>query len=134
MKAKKKRVKKATMMPSYYWPGPTRLYDPHVDCGAVLMCGEHAKALVLAVADALRHGGHDEVMRDRMVTAAGILNATFRLGIEQAGEPLEPGTMVTWAGSRWKVVEWQPENGIGGAYWLRNRRGEDAVAGPEEIE
>lgn len=130
MKTKKKRP----AAPSYFWPGPTRLYDADVDAGAVLMCGEHARALVLAVADALRHGDHDEVMRDRMVTAVGILNATFRLGVERAGKRLKPGTMVTWGGSRWKVVEWQPENGIGGAYWLRNRKGEDAVAGPDEIE
>lgn len=46
---------------------------------------------------------------------------------------LEPGTAVRWGGRRWTVVEWQPHNGVGGAYWLRNQKGEDGVAGPEEV-
>lgn len=65
----------------YHWPGPMRLYDSDVDAGAVLLCGEHARAIVLAVADSLRHGKHDDVTRGRMVTAVAVLNETFRLGI-----------------------------------------------------
>jgi hypothetical protein len=133
------KTKKATKNPQavegfgYYWPGPMRLYDADVDAGAVLLCGEHAKALVLAVADALRSGDHDDATRRHMVTAVGILNTTFRLGIGDS-DRLKPGTMVRWAGGgRWRVIEWQPHNGIGGAYWLRNQKGEDAVAGPEEV-
>jgi hypothetical protein len=49
-------------------------------------------------------------------------------------ERLPPGSNVKWCGSRWVVVEWQECNGDGGSYWLRNRRGDDAVAGPDEIE
>lgn len=45
----------------------------------------------------------------------------------------KPGTAVTWAGKKWTVVEWQPQNGIGGSYWLRNAKGQSAVAGPEEV-
>jgi hypothetical protein len=70
----------STPMP---WPGPTRLYDPEVDAGAVLLTGEQARAVVLAIADALTNGGHDEATRQRMVSAAEVLNHTFRLGIEQ---------------------------------------------------
>ena len=81
--AKKKRQtgKKATAEFGYFWPGPMRLYDSDVDAGAVLLCGEHARAIVLAVADSLRHGKHDDVTRGRMVTAVAVLNETFRLGI-----------------------------------------------------
>jgi hypothetical protein len=46
---------------------------------------------------------------------------------------LEPGTAVTWGGSRWTVKEWQPDNGIDGAYWLKNAKGESAVAGADEV-
>ena len=35
-------------MSGVYWPGPTRLYDPVVDCGAVLLTGGQAQALVKA--------------------------------------------------------------------------------------
>ena len=65
------------------WPGPTRLYDPDVDAGAVLLTGEQARAIMLAIADALTHGGHDEATRQRMVSAAEVLNHTFRLGVER---------------------------------------------------
>ena len=47
---------------------------------------------------------------------------------------LEPGTAVKWAGKRWTVKEWQPDNGIDGAYWLKNSKGENAVAGADEVE
>jgi hypothetical protein len=46
---------------------------------------------------------------------------------------LPAGTLVAWAGSRYRVVEWQPHNGIGGAYWLKNSKGESAVAGADEV-
>lgn len=128
MKTKTKKTKTVADV-GYYWPGPMRLYDA---AGAVLLFGEHARALVLAVADSLRHGKHDDAIRRQMVTAVGILNETFRLGIGD-DDRLKPGTMVLWAGSRWKVVEWQPHNGVGGAYWLRNQKGQDGVAGPEEV-
>jgi hypothetical protein len=65
------------------WPGPTRLYDPEVDAGAVLLTGEQARALVLAVAHALAHGDHDQVTKSRLVSATEVLNHTFGLGIEQ---------------------------------------------------
>jgi len=69
----------STPMP---WPGPTRLYDPDVDAGAVLLTGEQARAIVLAVAHALAHGDHDQATRSRMISATEVLNHTFRLGIE----------------------------------------------------
>ena len=47
---------------------------------------------------------------------------------------LKPGTAVRWAGKRWVVVEWQADNGTDGAYWLKNSKGESAVAGDDEIE
>jgi hypothetical protein len=131
-KTKKAKAAKQPATVGYYWPGPMRLYDADVDAGAVLLCGEHARALVLAVGDALRQGKHDDATKRHMVTAVGILNTTFRLGIGD-DERLKPGTVVRWAGGRWKVVEWQPHNGVGGAYWLRNAKGEDGVAGPEEV-
>lgn len=46
---------------------------------------------------------------------------------------LPAGTKVTWAGKRYSVVEWQPNNGIDGAYWLKNAKGESAVAGADEV-
>jgi len=90
MRTKKTAIKETTDGACFYWPGPTRLYDDDVDAGAVLMCGEHARALAIAVADSLRHGGHDAVMRHRMVTAVGILNETFRLGIGGGKKTLRP--------------------------------------------
>lgn len=59
-------------------------YDEDIDAGAVVITGEQAKALVLAVADALRHGNHDEITAARMVAAVEAINHTFRLGIEEA--------------------------------------------------
>lgn len=49
---------------------------------------------------------------------------------------LKPGAKVRWtpSGDAYSVVEWQPENGIGGAYWLKNAKGESAVASPDEVE
>jgi len=46
---------------------------------------------------------------------------------------LKPGTAVKWAGKLWTVKEWQPDNGIDGAYWLKNSKGESAVAGADEV-
>lgn len=46
---------------------------------------------------------------------------------------LPAGTKVTWGGKRYSVVEWQPDNGIDGAYWLKNSKGESAVAGADEV-
>ena len=40
-------------MSGVYWPGPTRLYDPVVDCGAVLLTGGQAQALIRAAEEAL---------------------------------------------------------------------------------
>jgi len=40
----------STPMP---WPGPTRLYDPNVDAGAVLLTGEQARAVVVTLGAAL---------------------------------------------------------------------------------
>ena len=41
--------KRKVPQPLPYWPGLTRLYDAKVGCGAILMCGEHAAALLEAV-------------------------------------------------------------------------------------
>lgn len=68
----------STPMP---WPGPTRLYDPDVDAGAVLLTGEQAKVLAIAVADSLAHGNNNEARRLQMISAIKVLNHTFRLGI-----------------------------------------------------
>ena len=46
---------------------------------------------------------------------------------------LAAGTPVSWGGKKWRVVEWQPDNGIDGAYWLKNSKGESGVAGAEDI-
>lgn len=75
--------KKDNQKAAAFWPGPTRLYDADVDAGAVLLTGEQARALVLAVAHALAQGDHDQVARSRMVAATEVLNHTFGLGIEQ---------------------------------------------------
>jgi hypothetical protein len=56
-----------------------------------------------------------------------------KVTMQKSADRLKPGTAVRWNGSRWKVVEWQPHNGIGGSYWLRNAKGESGVAGPEEV-
>lgn len=107
-------------------------YDADIDVGSVVLAGEHARAIVLAVADSLRSGKHSSAIKAHMLAAVTSLNNVFRLGI---GEPkrFAPGTAVLWGRSRWKVVEWQPDNGIGGSYWLRNAKGKDGVAGPDEV-
>lgn len=75
------------------------------------------------------HGGLLVVPRKSLKAAraavASRLQSLSRLG---------PGSKVKLWGSTWRVVEWQPENGKGGAYWLRNSKGEDAVAGPDKVE
>ena len=46
-----------------YWPGPTRLYDEDVDCGAVLLTGEQARALLRVCEEAISDGrvlGHEK--------------------------------------------------------------------------
>ena len=68
-----------------YWPGPTRLYDPDVDAGAVLMTGEQARALIEACEAAISEGlviGHKKRWA---TTASNILRFTF--GIDT--HPLE---------------------------------------------
>ena len=44
------------------------------------------------------------------------------------------GDMVFWGSAvpHW-VIEWQPENGEGGSYWLVNGAGETPVATEDEI-
>lgn len=116
----------------YYWPGPTRLYDPDVGCGAVLLTLEQAHAVALAIAESIRSGEFDETITRRMIQAMSIIDHTFRLNI--GIEPLPAGTSVTWCGESWEVVEWQPHNGIGGCYHLQNSAGQSATADPDEIE
>lgn len=43
------------------------------------------------------------------------------------------GDKVLFDGSVWVVVEWQPLNGIGGCYWIRNAKGENATAAVSEL-
>lgn len=63
-----------------YWPGPTRLYDPEVDVGAVLLTSNHAAILVKVVADALRLAEYSPRQRHAMATAAATIIETFGLG------------------------------------------------------
>ena len=58
-------------------------YDEEIDVGAVVLTGEQARALVVAVADAIRHGGHDPIVARRMVLAVEALNDVFGLEIEK---------------------------------------------------
>jgi len=46
--------------------------------------GEQARALVLAAADLLSHGGLDEATKARLIAAVEAINGTFHLGIENA--------------------------------------------------
>lgn len=48
-------------------------------------------------------------------------------------KPLAPGVKVFWCDEIWTVIEFQPENGRGGAYWLRGPDGDDGVASPREV-
>ena len=132
MKTKKSKKRIAAVLP---WPGPTRLYDPQVDAGAVLLTGEQARALVATVGAALEIiGGPPKSVERHLFAAVEALNVTFGMGIGEDDEPRHaPGTVVRWGGERWKVVEWQPHNGIGGSYWLRNAKGESGVAGHDEV-
>lgn len=57
-------------------------YDPIIDAGSVVLTGEQAKALVLAVADSIRHGKNDEITMRRMIVAVEALNDVFDLGID----------------------------------------------------
>jgi hypothetical protein len=116
----------------FYWPGPTRLYDPEVGCGAVLLTVEQAYSVALAIGEAIRSGEFDEKTTQRMIQALTIIDHTFRLNI--GIEPLPAGTEVTWCGEQWEVAEWQPHNGIGGCYHLVNDAGQSATASPDEIE
>lgn len=59
-------------------------YDKRIDAGTPVLTGEQARALVLGVAFALRHGNWHEGDKARMVAAVESLNATFRLGVEKA--------------------------------------------------
>lgn len=105
-------------------------YDARLDVGDVRLGGEQAKAVLGAVAYTLENSNVDQNTLLRLIAASNAILETFRLGVKK---PLRPGTKVTWAGRRWTVVEWQPHNGIGGAYWLQNAKGQDGVAGPEEV-
>lgn len=58
-------------------------YDEILDAGSVVIAGEQAKALVFAVADALRSDKYDDITKARMVAAVEAINHTFRLGIEK---------------------------------------------------
>ena len=114
MVAKKKKNKPRVDVGTgdFYWPGPTRLYDPEVGCGAVLLTVEQAYSVALAIGEAIRSGEFDEKTTQRMIQALTIIDHTFRLNI--GIEPLPAGTEVTWCGEQWEVAEWQPHNGIGG--------------------
>lgn len=48
---------------------------------------------------------------------------------------VKAGTKVRCKGGSgvYTVVEWQPHNGIGGSYWLRDSQGGNVVAGPREV-
>lgn len=60
-------------------------YDPAIDAGSVVLTGEQAKALVVAVADSIRQGKGrgDEILMARMMAAVEALNYVFELGIEE---------------------------------------------------
>jgi hypothetical protein len=82
----KKRAK-VKVVPLPYWPGPTRLYDKRVDCGAVLLLGTQARALVEAVEIAsmvLAETAplpNDAALLGAMESAANILR--FNYGIKE---------------------------------------------------
>lgn len=49
-KAKKKAAKRQPACTArVWWPGPTRLYDAEVDCGAVPLSGKQARSIVMAI-------------------------------------------------------------------------------------
>jgi len=82
-----KKKAKVKVVPLPYWPGPTRLYDKRVDCGAVLLLGNQARALVEAVeiasmvlVDTAELPG-DEALLGAMASAANILR--FNFGIKE---------------------------------------------------
>lgn len=45
------------------------------------------------------------------------------------------GTMVFWLEDKkpWWIVEWQPDNGIGGSYWITDYIGTCGGAGEREL-
>jgi len=55
-----------------------------LEYGSVTLTREQAVALVLAAADSIRHGRHDDVSLARLVAAVQALNEEFRLGVEKA--------------------------------------------------
>jgi hypothetical protein len=59
----------------------TSAYDSQIDAGSVVLTGEQARALVVAVADSIRHG--DEILTARMLAAVEALNYVFQIGIEE---------------------------------------------------
>lgn len=101
----------------------------------VTMSRAEASALLSAVSVALdANGGEAPKSVERVLyEIVERLNIAFGFGLGEDADRLKSGTVVTWAGSRWKVVEWQPTNGVGGSYWLRNANGDNAVAGPDEV-
>lgn len=69
------------VMTKFYWPGPTRLYDADVDCGAPLMTGGQATALVRAAESFIAEHPDDErvpIVR----TALKAVRFTFLIGGE----------------------------------------------------
>lgn len=61
-----------------YWPGPTRLYDEFVGCGAVLMTDEIAREVLTAIEH--RHSalyGVSKLSQQRLATAAEMFRFTF---------------------------------------------------------
>lgn len=81
-KTKKPKVKslepKNKCTARLWWPGPTRLYDDEADCGAVMLTGEQARTLVMAVE---RNCDYDDpsLNGDRLWAAIQSIRATFRI-------------------------------------------------------
>lgn len=65
------------------WPGPTRLYDPDVDAGAVMLLGEQARALVTAAVMALEYTGHPpEPIAGHLAAAIHAVAETFGIQLD----------------------------------------------------
>ena len=81
----------------------------------------------------VRHGKFIEIvyfeLDDNEKFALGSLDST-----NPDFDPLPRGTLVFWDDSKpYWVVEWQPNNGIVGCYWLIDSEGGSATAGTEEL-
>ena len=74
----------STPMP---WPGPTRLYDPEVDAGAVLLTGEQARAVIAVLGAALDKFGTPPDSVGRPLSAAiAALTTTFGIDLTPVRE------------------------------------------------